>query len=833
MSGASLWFIGTATTEYQPGSGLARREALVEEVDRMASLFRGLGYQVLPGVGLNLSRLEFVSRLRRFLTDPARSSSDVVVVYYAGHGVVQDRELLLPMADAGADLVFDSLPAGDLSARLMAGRMPVRQVLFLLDRCQAAVGGAAIAQGGMEFVNRLRSLTDNPSVAVVVASRPQEQAVAGVFGPALVKAVHGRAAGGFEPQFLPLDELVGVVNDATPPWQHARLFAVTDRVTAFFPNPHVDQSLREVDLQTRRLHHQQAARRGELSGHVWPRARGLDSAQAGDLWLFTGRDQALREVCHWLTASNPAALLVTGDPGSGKSALLSRLFVLADRHRRARVPNLEQLPADTIPADGSIRRFVHASGKTAAELLDAIAEGCELRHQVSSPGQLLQALGRGGQRVTLIVDAVDEAVGDPQEQAHGRFPPVDEVLAPLARGAATTGLRLLIGARRHLIGRFDQAEQIDLDKARYADATSMCRYAEACLLELSETSPYRHQPQTLVREVAGVIAEAAGTSFLVALITARSLALRDTPADPYDRRWVARLPRLAADAMRDDLTGRLGEQAQRARDLLLPLAYARGDGLPWADLWPAIAGALAGRQYSSDDIDWLIEICGYYIVEATDGHRSRYRLYHEALAEHLRDGRDHTSDEALITEVLESRARLRADGHRDWATAHPYITDHLAGRRRIWAAPEASHRIALACDLLPLALRIVGARLATQPGIGLPSFAERLEDEGYRLEELSVGDISMRGSFSESYRTLDPDTRAALRALGSTDEIRISGPSASRLMHLPSRQSNRLIERLVHHSLLTPVGTGATGQEYEMSSLLRIFTRECDACAEP
>ena len=44
------------------------------------------------------------------------------------------------------------------------------------------------------------------------------------------------------------------------------------------------------------------------------------------------------------------------------------------------------------------------------------------------------------------------------------------------------------------------------------------------------------------------------------------------------------------------------------------------------------------------DLDWLIEAAGYYIVESTseDGRRSVYRLYHEALAEHLRAEADMT-----------------------------------------------------------------------------------------------------------------------------------------------------------------------------------------------
>jgi WD domain, G-beta repeat len=127
-----------------------------------------------------------------------------------------------------------------------------------------------------------------------------------------------------------------------------------------------------------------------------------------------------------------------------------------------------------------------------------------------------------------------------------------------------------------------------------------------------------------------------------------------------------------------ELTARLGDPA-RARDLLLPLSYARADGLPQAELWPALAGALAQRPYTAEDVDWLIEHAGSYLIAAESGTGgSRYRLRDEALARSLQEGRDQSRDEGVVTEALISRVPLRAGGRRDWAAAHPYITDHLA-----------------------------------------------------------------------------------------------------------------------------------------------------------
>ena len=158
----------------------------------------------------------------------------------------------------------------------------------------------------------------------------------------------------------------------------------------------------------------------------------------------------------------------------------------------------------------------------------------------------------------------------------------------------------LLGTRRHLVPALGRpADLIDLDAPAYADPASVRRYVQACLTDLSIESAYRHQPRPYLEAVAEAVAAAAGSSFLVALITARSLALTPGLVDPADPAWRAGLPRLAEDALRADLDLRLGADADRARDLLLPLAYAQGTGLPWEDLWPCLARTLTGSPYTS------------------------------------------------------------------------------------------------------------------------------------------------------------------------------------------------------------------------------------------
>ncbi|QOC89801.1 helix-turn-helix domain-containing protein [Micromonospora craniellae] len=103
-----------------------------------------------------------------------------------------------------------------------------------------------------------------------------------------------------------------------------------------------------------------------------------------------------------------------------------------------------------------------------------------------------------------------------------------------------------------------------------------------------------------------------------------------------------------------------------------------------------------------------------------------------------------------------------------------------------------------------------------------------MEREENRLEELAVGDISVRHSLSGSYQALTPQARAALNALASSDLL-ITQSSAGDILHLPRPQANRVVEDLVAHNLLVPVDSDGAGQRFHLPVLLRIFARECAA----
>ncbi|MEV4562739.1 BTAD domain-containing putative transcriptional regulator [Nonomuraea sp. NPDC049419] len=140
----------------------------------------------------------------------------------------------------------------------------------------------------------------------------------------------------------------------------------------------------------------------------------------------------------------------------------------------------------------------------------------------------------------------------------------------------------------------------------------------------------------------------------------------------------------------------------------------------------------------------------------------------------------------------------------------------VAGAERVEAEPEAALRIVRLCGHLPLALRIAGSRLARRPGWTLDHLAGRLGDERRRLDELSAGDLAVRGSLALGYRGLPDPERLLLRRLGALS-ARDFAPWVA----------GADLEPLVEAGLLQSRGLDEAGQErYGWHDLTRLYAAE-------
>lgn len=654
------FLIAAGVTAGLPKTG----DRIAESVDVMSALFQEkFGYERVTSLGLNPSAKEMLHELRDFAKKC--NSGDIVALYYTGHGDVVNTRHRLWMGDNTGDRLTGTLLSSDLTEQMLTDTS-VTNLLIILDVCFAGQGGAEALLAGMQLEGGLSGRT----LVMVTAAHPREQIMAGDFARLFGRAVDDLATAGHEPRYLALDAILRhIENDPDrKEWQTitpSTLLNTGD--PGFFPNPRYDPAFHGYDLATQLQMEQDEERRQDLEKFFNPRARGVDVPQEAG-WNFVGRHVALRDLTAWLDdQGDQRTIVVTGDPGSGKSAVIGRLYVLSLPDWGKAVPR-QGLPADTIPPTGSIKVAIRASNRTSQEILAGLCSAA--RVTAATPGEFLRAVA--GTPMVAAIDAIDEAI-DPYELVSG-------ILNPLVDAGPKAGLRLLLGTRSRSYSLellSPKADRVDLDDARYADPESLRIYAERRLLAVSG-SPYATAEPATVQAVAEAIAEAAGRSFLVALIASRTQAARTAVADPEDLAWRDDLPGTAAEAMQRDLETRLGADAIRARDLLRPLAYARGDGLPWEDLWAPLASLLAGRDYRDDDLIWLRRQAGSYVVEALESGRSAYRLYHAALAEYLRHGQDERHLNSEFTRFLLSHVPRAASGERNWPAAHPYILSHLA-----------------------------------------------------------------------------------------------------------------------------------------------------------
>ena len=656
------FLIATGVTRDLPRS----RDRLIASVERMTKLFtETFGYQRVTNLGLDPTAEQLRAQLRDFCEkcDP----EDIVAYYHTGHAEIGPRGHRIRTGGEG-NVYVTSVPTAEL-AELMLEETKLRNVLIILDTCFAGQGGAESLMSGL----RASGAAEGKTLTVVTAAHPAEQVRAGDFADLFEKAVHHPATAGHEPTYLSISAVVGHIREDPhrPGWQTVSESVLFNEVEIqpFLPNPRFDPWLQGLDLFTQLRIQQQQLRTEEIRSHFLPRARGTDSPDETQ-WRFVGRYASLRDLTAWLRnddGERSRVQVVTGDPGSGKSAVIGRLVVLADRQRHASVP-LEGIPVETMPDLGAFDVAIHARGLTTEQVLEGLAATAGIN--VDTTGQFLNAMR--GRRLVAGVDAIDESV-DPQDL-------VDRLLMPLADAAGHKDLRLMLGTRRHLAEQFaSTADVLDLDAEDYADPASIQAYAARCLRDSHDASPYLAAESALVFAVANAVAEAAGRSFLVALIVARTLAWQVHLPKSSDPEWRASLPKTAADAMHQDLQSRLGPDADKARDLLRPLAYAAGAGLPWEDIWAPLATALGQESYTDEDIIWLRSRAGYYIVEAQQTGRSVYRLYHAALAEYLRQDHNEEQVNATIVDFLAAHTRaICAALQPDWLRAHPYTRAHLA-----------------------------------------------------------------------------------------------------------------------------------------------------------
>lgn len=597
--------------------------------------------------------------LVRFLHDWATDADGPgpTLLYWVGHGSREGPYAWLLAGRSRSPLTQHRA----VNARDVADMLRVRWVeraagdgswtVLVLDCCRGRDAATAI----------VNTLTEDPG------SRPGQLAVVEVGGSSATEV--GRFADALE------EALAGFTENDTVIPLRSLLFAATDRLgvnvqptiwlsrDAALANPRAAPA---VLMATQDLVEEWRATITDLEpdvrDHFLAKAQGTELGELG--WHFAGRAEECARLVDWLRETPSGMLVVTGEPGAGKSALLGRFVALADP-TVADVLDRAGLTADdpaARPERGAFDGVVHLAGRTLHDTRAAIEQavpGLAISEAVVSLDD--------DRRTTLLVDALDEAQA-PKAIAY-------DVLRPLARHP---NVRLVVGTRRSLEEGPDQPaaprpELLDALAVSEADALVLRRepaaMADYARRRLAADAPDLDPDLTtrIIERVAAV-----DQPFLFVRLALHEL--------------LARVDELDQDLVDAVLSGGHGDVFARAVDrltrqrpttarLLRSLAYAQGRGLPRHDgVWAAVAHALFpdGAVGERDVAQALVDAAPYIVLDGEHG-ESVHRLAHRTFAERfLAEDPDLDASHAAITDEL-----LAAVAEVGWPQAGAYLLAHL------------------------------------------------------------------------------------------------------------------------------------------------------------
>ncbi|WP_394432228.1 AfsR/SARP family transcriptional regulator [Streptomyces sp. SGAir0957] len=140
---------------------------------------------------------------------------------------------------------------------------------------------------------------------------------------------------------------------------------------------------------------------------------------------------------------------------------------------------------------------------------------------------------------------------------------------------------------------------------------------------------------------------------------------------------------------------------------------------------------------------------------------------------------------------------------------------------RLAAEPAAAARLVALCAGLPLALRVVAARINARPRWPLAPLAEELADEQRRLALLDVDDTGVAAALRLTLLALPADARALFGRLGDLPGPDLDRYAAAALTGTPPADAATALDRLAAAHLITERAPG----RYGMHDLVRLYAR--------
>jgi len=146
------------------------------------------------------------------------------------------------------------------------------------------------------------------------------------------------------------------------------------------------------------------------------------------------------------------------------------------------------------------------------------------------------------------------------------------------------------------------------------------------------------------------------------------------------------------------------------------------------------------------------------------------------------------------------------------------------GKERITAEPEAATELLHHCAGLPLALAIIAARAAVNPGFPLATLADELRDAAVRLDAFDGGELSanLSATFAWSQHSLPEPALTAFAQLGLAPGSDTSLDAAANLVGLPASRTRIVLRQLEAAHLLHQ----HVPNRYRMHDLVRLHAAD-------
>ncbi|MEU4347998.1 BTAD domain-containing putative transcriptional regulator [Streptomyces sp. NPDC023838] len=235
-------------------------------------------------------------------------------------------------------------------------------------------------------------------------------------------------------------------------------------------------------------------------------------------------------------------------------------------------------------------------------------------------------------------------------------------------------------------------------------------------------------------------------------------------------------------------------------------ADLRGTGADAADPGAVLASFLSALGVARQEVPGSVEDRARLFRTVLDGRRVLLLLD---------DARDTAQVKPLLPGAVHCAVVVTSRAHLSGVPSgtHVQLTEfsptealsllrHIVGAQRVDQEETAAVALAGACAHLPLAVRIVAARLAARPGWTVAYLLARLADERRRLSELRADDLAVSAVFELGYRQLTAPQAMVFRSLAPVAWPSIGLPAAAAALGLGEPETETLLEALVDAALL-------------------------------